>query len=154
MTVIIDNGDGNYNIAYKRFICSTGNDTPYGTYYTPAKYRWKELMGPSYGQYSTRIVGGILFHSVPYKKRNPYTLSANAFNQLGTTCSHGCIRLMCIDAKWIYDNCGLGTRVVSQLLLRFLQIKLGIQLIQIYRKYLIETPQEIISRGVIIIKNK
>ena len=111
VTVIIDNGDGNYNIVYKRFICSTGNDTPYGTYYTPAKYRWKELMGPSYGQYSTRIVGGILFHSVPYKKRNPYTLSANAFNQLGTTCSHGCIRLMCIDAKWIYDNCGLGTRV-------------------------------------------
>lgn len=111
VTVIIDNGDGNYNIAYKRFICSTGNDTPYGTYYTPAKYRWKELMGPSYGQYSTRIVGGILFHSVPYKKQNPYTLSANAFNQLGTTCSHGCIRLMCIDAKWIYDNCGLGTRV-------------------------------------------
>lgn len=111
VTVLISNGIGEYNIAFKRFICSTGNDTPYGTYYTPAKYRWKELMGPSYGQYSTRIVGGILFHSVPYRKQDPYTLSANAFNQLGTTCSHGCVRLMCIDAKWIYDNCGLGTRV-------------------------------------------
>ena len=111
VTVIIDNGDGNFNIAYKRFVCSTGNDTPYGTYYTSVKYRWKELMGPSYGQYSTRIVGGILFHSVPYSKQNPYTLSTKAFNQLGTTCSHGCIRLMCGDAKWIYDNCTLKTRV-------------------------------------------
>ncbi len=50
-------------------------------------------------------------HSVPYNKQNPYTLSAKAFNQLGTTCSHGCVRLMCKDAKWIYDNCALGTRV-------------------------------------------
>lgn len=104
VTVLAANGTGDYNIAYKRFVCSTGNDTPYGTYHTLAKYRWKELMGPSYGQYSTRIVGGILFHSVPYSKQNPYTLSAKAFNQLGTTCSHGCVRLMCCDAKWIYDN--------------------------------------------------
>lgn len=111
VTVIVANGEGTFNIAYKRFVCSTGKDTPPGTYYTPAKYRWKLLMGPSYGQYSTRIVGGILFHSVPYNKQNPYTLSAKAFNQLGTTCSHGCVRLMCKDAKWIYDNCALGTRV-------------------------------------------
>lgn len=111
VTVLVANGAGTYNIAYKRFVCSTGKDTPSGTYYTPAKYRWKLLMGPSYGQYSTRIVGGILFHSVPYNKQNPYTLSAKAFNQLGTTCSHGCVRLMCKDAKWIYDNCALGTRV-------------------------------------------
>lgn len=33
------------------------------------------------------------------------------YNQLGTTCSHGCVRLTCGDAKWIYDNCTLGTRV-------------------------------------------
>ena len=112
VTVIVANGEGTFNIAYKRFVCSTGKDTPPGTYYTPAKYRWKLLMGPSYGQYSTRIVGGILFHSVPYNKQNPYTLSAKAFNQLGTTCSHGCVRLMCKDAKWIYDHCALETKVV------------------------------------------
>lgn len=111
VTVLAANGTGDYNIAYKRFICSTGNNTPYGTYYTPVKYRWRYLVGPSYGQYSTRIVGGILFHSVPYSKQNPYTLQASEFNKLGTTCSHGCVRLMCRDAKWIYDNCSLGTRV-------------------------------------------
>lgn len=111
VTVLAANGTGDYNIAYKRFVCSTGNGTPYGTYYTPVKYRWRYLVGPSYGQYCTRIVNGILFHSLPYDKQNPNTLQTSEFNKLGTTCSHGCVRLMCRDAKWIYDNCGLGTRV-------------------------------------------
>ena len=111
VTVLAANGTGDYNIAYKRFICSTGNNTPYGTYYTPVKYRWRYLVGPSYGQYCTRIVNGILFHSLPYGQQNPYTLQTSEFNKLGTTCSHGCVRLMCRDAKWIYDNCSLGTRV-------------------------------------------
>lgn len=111
VSVLIQDGEGVYSVAYKRFVCSVGNDTPFGTFYTPVKYRWKELMGPSYGQFSTRIVGGILFHSVPYNKMNNRTLSARMYNQLGTTCSHGCVRLTCGDAKWIYDNCPIGTRV-------------------------------------------
>ncbi len=32
-------------------------------------------------------------------------------NQLGVKVSHGCIRLLESNAKWIYDNCGVGTRV-------------------------------------------
>ena len=32
-------------------------NTPAGTFYTPAKYRWQTLMGPSYGQYCTRVHG-------------------------------------------------------------------------------------------------
>ncbi len=29
---------------------------------------------------------------------------AGEFDKLGTSCSHGCIRLQVADAKWIYDN--------------------------------------------------
>lgn len=112
VTVLAQDGNGKNTIAYKRFVCSVGLPTPTGVYYTPAKYRWRELMGPSYGQYSTRIVNGFLFHSVPYNKMNIYTLSARMYNQLGSTCSHGCIRLTCRDAKWIYDYCPLGTKVI------------------------------------------
>ncbi len=98
----------------KRFICSDGGtNTPEGIFYTTAKYRWQTLMGPSYGQWCTRIKGGVLFHSVFYNsKNNPKALSVKAYNKLGTTCSHGCIRLTAGDAKWIYDNCKIGTKVI------------------------------------------
>ena len=106
--------DGNVYIPVKRFICSQGgSNTPEGTFYSPAKYRWQELMGPSWGQWCTRIHGGVLFHSVFYNKyQNTQALSVNAYNKLGTTCSHGCVRLTAGDAKWIYDNCPVHTKIV------------------------------------------
>lgn len=106
--------EGNVYIPVKRFICSQGgSNTPEGIFYTPAKYRWQELMGPCWGQWCTRINGGVLFHSVFYKQyQNNQTLSVNAYNKLGMTCSHGCVRLTAGDAKWIYDNCALSTKVV------------------------------------------
>ncbi len=97
----------------KAMICSCGgSNTPSGTFYTPAKFRWHELMGPSYGQYCTRITSGVLFHSVwYYENGNKASQSTVQFNRLGTTASHGCVRLTVADAKWIYDNCALGTKV-------------------------------------------
>ncbi|WP_279155152.1 L,D-transpeptidase family protein [Thomasclavelia cocleata] len=111
VTVLISDGEGKHEIAYKRFICSVGDDTPIGVFYTPVKYRWRALVESSYGQYATRVVNRILFHSVPYDKKDPNTLFTEEYNKLGTTCSHGCIRLTCEDAKWIYDNCALKTKV-------------------------------------------
>ena len=96
----------------RAFVCSTGSATPLGTFYTPNKYRWHTLDGPSYGQYCTRIVNGILFHSVWYYRNGDYASQSYVqYNRLGTTASHGCVRLTVADAKWIYDNCPLGTQV-------------------------------------------
>lgn len=96
----------------RAFVCSTGNDTPIGTFNTSQKLRWHVLMGPSYGQYCTRIVNGVLFHSVWYYRNGDYaSQSYREYNKLGTTCSHGCVRLTVADAKWIYDNCPIGTTV-------------------------------------------
>ena len=70
------------------------------------------LDGPSYGQYCTRIVGGVLFHSVWYYANGDYASQSYVqYNKLGTTASHGCVRLTVADAKWIYENCPLGTSV-------------------------------------------
>lgn len=88
-----------------------GSRTPSGTYYTKAKYRWATLMGPSYGQYSTRVVGGILFHSVWYYSTSLTAQTVREFNKLGSTASHGCIRMSTADCKWVYTNCGLKTKV-------------------------------------------
>lgn len=111
VTIYAKDGAKGYIIPVKVFACSVGlpkTPTPLGTYYTIAKYRWAELMGPSYGQYCTRIVHGILFHSVAGNKMTSYNLSAAAYNMLGSPASHGCVRLCVRDAKWIYDNCSLG----------------------------------------------
>ena len=97
---------------YTAFTCSVGYATPTGTYYTPAKYRWWTLDGPSYGQYCTRITRGFLFHSVWYYQQKENAQSYRQYNKLGTTASHGCVRLTVAASKWIYDNCPLGTKVI------------------------------------------
>lgn len=96
----------------RAFVCSTGNATPIGTFRTSQKLRWHVLDGPSYGQYCTRIHGGVLFHSVWYYANGDYASQSYVqYNKLGTTASHGCVRLTVADSKWIYENCPLGTSV-------------------------------------------
>lgn len=114
VTIYAKDGDNGYIIPVKRFACSVGlpsTPTPTGTYRTLAKYRWHELMGPSWGQYCTRIVGGVLFHSVAGSNTTSYNLNPSDYNMLGSPASHGCVRLCVRDAKWIYDNCKLGMQV-------------------------------------------
>lgn len=115
VTMYAKDGANGFIIPVKAFTCSVGlpqTPTPTGTFRTSVKYRWHELMGPSYGQYCTRIVGGILFHSVAGYNYTSYNLPASEYNKLGQPASHGCVRLNVRDAKWIYDNCGLGMTVV------------------------------------------
>ena len=74
--------------------------------------RWQLLMGPSWGQYGTHLIGagqgGIYFHSVAGSAPNHYSISAVEYNKLGSPASHGCIRLTVRDAKWIWDHWGSG----------------------------------------------
>ncbi len=94
--------------------CSTGRNysTIRGTYTTVSKMRWHALYGGVYGQYCMRIHGPYLFHSVPYYRTSCSQLKTAEYNKLGTQASDGCIRLAVVDAKWLYDHCGVGTRVV------------------------------------------
>lgn len=101
-----------YVIPVVSFVCSAGNATPVGTFSIKDKLRWHELMGPSWGQWCEHLTDSILFHSVFYNaKNNNKSLDVSAYNKLGTMASHGCIRLTAGDAKWIFDNCGVGTVV-------------------------------------------
>ena len=111
VTVYALDENGYYTVPLKSMICSPGQSTPIGTFNTKVKYRWRTLVGNVQGQYSTRIVDSFLFHSVPYYTTNENTLKGEQFNYLGEAKSLGCIRLLVEDAKWIYDNCPLGTIV-------------------------------------------
>lgn len=114
VTIFAKDGDNGYTIPVMAMTCSVGtskNKTPTGTYNTMSRTRWGKLMGPSYGQYCTRIVGSILFHSVAGYNKTSYNLSYRDYNKLGQPASHGCVRLCVRDAKWIYDNCEIKTKV-------------------------------------------
>ena len=111
VTVYEKDADGKYTVPMKAFRCSVGKSTPEGAFQTQVKYDWRYLFGDVWGQYATRITGHYLFHSVPYFEKDKSTLEYEEYNKLGTTASMGCIRLTVKDAKWIYDNCPIGTTV-------------------------------------------
>ena len=113
ITIYTLDENGEYTVPYKAMICSTGlyNATPRGTFHLSTKYLWRELYGKVYGQYATRITGGVLFHSVPYYKKSKSALCTDKYNKLGQQASMGCVRLTVEDAKWIADNCPSGTTV-------------------------------------------
>lgn len=97
---------------YRSMVCSSGGKkTPLGTFKLKYKIRWCKLVGNVWGQYCSVINGDYLFHSVPYKAKAKNTVIGREYNKLGTSCSHGCIRLSAMDAKWIYSNCPSGTKV-------------------------------------------
>ncbi|MGN0438165.1 MAG: L,D-transpeptidase family protein [Lachnospiraceae bacterium] len=104
---------GYYTIPYKAMVCSVGErgNTPVGIHTLSDRSQWLPLEGDVYGQYATRIVNDILFHSVPYFTQNKDDLEIEEYNKLGQSVSAGCVRLSVVDSKWIYDNCKEGTLV-------------------------------------------
>ncbi|MDO4866417.1 MAG: peptidoglycan-binding protein [Clostridia bacterium] len=119
IVTVYDNGNVSDSGIARQMICSTGKNatpTPTGTYslpskrYTAERQEWYYFSEYNcYAKWATRIVGGILFHSVLYSasKHGPTSSSVNA---LGSKASHGCVRLRVADAKWIAQNCPAGTR--------------------------------------------
>lgn len=111
-------GRGADNIV-RQMICSTGYGTltPTGTYFMPEKKYESERQEwywfgeyEIYAKYASRIVNGILFHSVLYPNTNTHATWASV-NALGSKASHGCVRLKVEDAQWIAENCPPGTCV-------------------------------------------
>lgn len=114
VTVYELDGEGYYTRPVKAMICSTGRKghaTPLGTYSTSGKYEWLYMVDGTFGQFATRFNGKILFHSICYSRQDPGAMLTGEYNLLGDHASLGCVRLQTADAKWIYDNCPVKTRV-------------------------------------------
>lgn len=106
-----------YTILVKSFICSTGlkdTSTPKGTFTnTGPGARWHYFKKyKCWAQYAYYIDGDIMFHSVLYSDKDESTLNKGSVNRLGKRASHGCVRLQVEDAKWIWQNCAAGTKVI------------------------------------------
>jgi hypothetical protein len=111
LIIFAQDSSGSYNTPVRAMRASCGETTIVGTYRTPMRFRWLNMIDNTWGQWCTQIYGNFLFHSVPNYSKSNNTLEVEEYNHLGETRSLGCVRLNCEDAKWIYDNCVLGTVV-------------------------------------------
>jgi len=105
-----------HTVLVKQMICSTGTKgfpSDVGDWVLNGrKARWCYFpKWGSHAQYWTRINSSIAFHSVIYRSVDTMDLSTSSYRALGSRASHGCIRLLVSDAKWIYDNVEEGTVV-------------------------------------------
>ncbi len=106
---------GSYTVPVRFMVCSTGaqkTPTPRGTFSSGGhKVRFGLFVNDGvYGQYWTQITKRIYFHSLLYTKKDAkyYTSS---YSKLGQRASHGCVRLLVPDARWIYYHIAPGTEV-------------------------------------------
>jgi len=95
-------------------ICTTGgngNWTPEGVYEMGSDYhRFGYFTSFNcYAQYWSQMAGSFYFHSLLYSSRDASTYTMSSYNNLGKPGSHGCIRLLVPDARWIYENCAPDT---------------------------------------------
>lgn len=112
-TAVFTGSKGNWTLKYlwKAGVGAWGSETPKGTYTTSSHV---PVFGAEKGYncwYGTCFDENreILFHSEVYNIGSKTQMQSGG---LGTHVSHGCVRLALKNAKWIYDNVPLGTKVL------------------------------------------
>ena len=125
ITVYEKDAAGEYTRVVRRFICSTGRDkpsegsaiddstpTPTGIWKIGGRERFGKFANFSeYARYWTQLVEDIYFHSIMFSKRDLTAIKSGPYGSLGGSVSHGCVRLLVEDAKWLYYYACPGTTV-------------------------------------------
>ena len=114
--------DGSVKGIMSEFVSTArkGKTTPVGNFKIQgasggrkAKYRTCKLSGgKTYAEYACRFTGAKMMHGVPWKTRNTKgCVYKGEFNKLGSVASAGCVRMPIKLARYIYNNCPVGTPV-------------------------------------------
>jgi|GEM_PF-3759605 CubicO group peptidase (beta-lactamase class C family) len=99
---------GDYTVPVKSMACICPRDKiPTGKFDIYEKYSWCDFINGSRGVYCSKISGDILLYAMPSFQSSLDMLLAEEYGRL-----HGLIRLAPEDAKWIFENCDAGTKVV------------------------------------------
>lgn len=116
ITIYRKDENGDYTIPVRYMICTTGKEktpTPIGEFRIGVKRaRFTKFVDyDSWAQYWTEIgTTDYYFHSLLYSKRDA-SYYTSSYSKLGTAVSHGCIRLMVPDARWMWYYIAEGTLV-------------------------------------------
>ena len=118
IVTVYENTDGGPIVM--QCLCSSGADdaTPLGTFRMPDKKRnterteWFHFRAfGGYARYATRIHGEVMFHSLLYNRPRESAIDEQSVRDFGYPVSHGCVRMRWEDAKFIAENCPVGTKV-------------------------------------------
>lgn len=106
---------GAYTVPVRFMVCTTGaqkTPTPRGTFSSGThKVRFGLFVNDGvYGQYWMQITRRIYFHSLLYTRKDAQTYTSS-YSKLGQRGSHGCVRLLVPDARWVYYHIAPGTEV-------------------------------------------
>lgn len=83
-----------------------------GKYMLSDKSIWRMMPDYSYVQYSTKADSEVLFHSPVYELQNRSYLNIDTYKIIGNSNDYvDGITLTVADAKWIFENCDIGTKV-------------------------------------------
>lgn len=103
----------------RQSICTTGTNsdkTPTGKWrldLTRRRFGYFSKYN-CYAQYWVHVVGGIYFHSILYNTPVEGDFTSTSYRALGTQASHGCIRMLVEDVRWLYYNCPPGTLCIVE----------------------------------------
>jgi len=116
ITAYIKDEDGEFTIPVRYMVCTSGsysNPTPIGTFKMGSDRKRFSCFTKFnvYGQYWSQLTRSIYFHSILYTSRNAKYYTDSSYRNLGTRASHGCIRMLVPDARWVYYNIAPGTEV-------------------------------------------
>ena len=118
IVTVYENKDGGAIVM--QGLCSSGAEdaTPLGSFKMPDKKRdgereeWFHFRAfGGYARYATRIHYDVMFHSLLYNRPNESAINEQSVRDFGYPVSHGCIRMRTEDARFIAQNCPVGTRV-------------------------------------------
>ncbi len=77
-----------------------------------SKADWQQLADGSFVRYASIYNGTISISSAPYSAQDSGKLITERYNQLGKQGNDFNVWVNIRDAKWIYEKCGVGTKVI------------------------------------------
>lgn len=103
-----------YTRVIRQFSTGIGKagQTRAGTYTIESKERWHSWSGNAYSPYASRHSGGLYIHGPLYSAKDSNKMLPGSYNEIGTSCSSGCLRTTCSAAAWVYYNCPIGTKII------------------------------------------
>lgn len=103
--------NNNFTKPFKAFKVSVGVGVKSGVTSIAEKSNWRKVNDYLYGRFASRLDNSECLYSAAYYSQHPDNLNPSSYNKIGTTVNEGSIFMTATNAKWIYENCGVGTTV-------------------------------------------